>query len=172
MDARTAKGWRVFLFSLVACGSSPTNQTGDGGPTSTQEGGGMAGDDAGGGGSSEAGGQDAGGMAEGATSSGDAGLPPLDPNVDTSTLSTSQLGELCDWAMSKLGGYGTTNTCSSTGGGPRSVQNPSDQAMCISTSLVFSCPVTVGQYESCILAQVPSGGCAFPPACSPLVCGH
>jgi hypothetical protein len=99
----------------------------------------------------------------------DAGQPNIDPNLDTYTLTNAQLGELCDWTNAQLGGYGKVTPCDSDGGthGPISVQNSANQAMCVATTFMFRCRLTVGQYEDCILAQVPSGGCSYPqPACS------
>jgi hypothetical protein len=95
----------------------------------------------------------------------DANLPDIDPNADTTTLTNMQLGELCDWAVGELGGYGTTTKCVHNGGGLMSVVNPQNQAMCIATAFKFYCSVTVGEYEGCIEGQAPSHGCDFPPAC-------
>jgi hypothetical protein len=92
----------------------------------------------------------------------DANLPSIDPDADTTTLTNMQLGELCDWAVGELGGYGTTIKCVDNGGGPMSVDNPQNQAMCIATAFKFFCSVTVGQYEGCVEEQAPSHGCKFP----------
>jgi hypothetical protein len=186
MGSRMATaGWRFVWLTLAACGSSASssgsdsgtmnpgmNMSGSDSSTVEQDGGTSGGDDATGTGTvgPEAGSSDAGGSGDAAALPSDASLPPLDPSVDTSTLTNAQLGELCDWTVAELGGYGKVTMCGSNGGAS-SVKNPSDQAMCIATAFMFRCPVTVGHYETCILAQVPSQGCYFPTTpCAPLVC--
>jgi hypothetical protein len=186
MGSRMAvAGWRFVLLTLAACGSNPSSSGSDSGAmnpdtnmpasdssTVEQDGGTSGGDDATGTSTvgPEAGSSDAASAGDAVTLPGDAGLPPIDPSVDTSTLTNAQLGELCDWTMAELGGYGTVIMCGGNGGAS-SVQNPANQAMCVATSFTFRCPVTVGHYETCILAQVPSQGCDFPTTpCAPLVC--
>jgi hypothetical protein len=182
-------GWHFVWLVLASCGSSESNSGVDSGtnnpdtnvPSSDSgtldDSGTLGGGDATGtgtmgpeAGSGAKGDGDAAGAGDVVTLPSDAGLPPIDPSVDTSTLTNAQLGELCDWTMAELGGYGKVTTCGGNGGAS-SVQNPADQAMCIATAFMFRCPVTVGHYETCILAQVPSQGCDFPTTpCAPLVC--
>jgi hypothetical protein len=69
--------------------------------------------------------------------------------------------------MNELGGYGLMTDC----GNSVSVANPKDQAECVSSKLQYNCTVTVGQFETCMLAMVPSHGCVYPNAeCRPLGC--
>ena len=186
-----AAGWHFVWLALVSCGSRASSSVSDSGtmnrdmnmPTTDSatiepDGGTFSGDDATGtgtmgpeaGGSDATGAGDAAGAGDAVTLPSDAGLPPIDPTVDTSTLTNAQLGELCDWTVAELGGYGKVTQCGSNGGAS-SVQNPANQAMCIATAFMFRCPVTVGHYETCILAQVPSQGCDFPTTpCAPLAC--
>jgi hypothetical protein len=103
----------------------------------------------------------------------DAGmLPAVDPNAMMAGLSDAQLGEICDWMYGELGGYGTTVPCT---GSVIMIQNPADQAACIPT-IRFNpagCPLTVDQFETCVLARAPSKGCAEPdPQCTPVFYCH
>jgi hypothetical protein len=128
---------------LVACGSS------DAGPATTADTGVTPGNEAGPDGDVV-----------------DANLPPIDPGTDVGSLTDAQRGELCDWTNSALGGYDLVTDC----GGGNTVRNDTDQAACVA-HLTYRCPVTVGQFETCVLAEAPSRGCVFPfDQCHPLVC--
>jgi hypothetical protein len=115
---------------------------------------------------------DAGHPADGATGSADspsndaptdgnldAGLPPLDPNAAVASLTSAQLGELCDWWIAQLGGYDASYSC----GGPETIVNPSNQAQCIADiSYNSACTLTVQEFENCISAELPSHACDRP----------
>ena len=160
-----------------ACGTSGTDGNAGSGGTSNSEIGGAAGVISGTGGATASapgtGGQGAnasaggtlgtggagvgGGAATGGTTGvADAGLPTIDPNLAVETLTDAQKGELCDWMMQELGGYGSSYDC----GGGVSNSTPADQAACIK-ALVYRCSVTVGQVETCYLAAAPTRGCVF-----------
>ena len=65
------------------------------------------------------------------------------------------------------GGSGLTVPC----GGGNSVLTDENQDKCAASGFVTRCPITVGQYEGCVLAQAPSRGCVFPfEQCHYLVC--
>jgi hypothetical protein len=99
---------------------------------------------------------------------GDAGaLPPISPSTPLVDLTAAQKGELCDWVNNSLGGYGHITYCDAA----VPMENATSQAVCIAGMFFDPCPwITVGQYEACILAKLPSGGCDFPSAqCSPAI---
>jgi hypothetical protein len=89
-----------------------------------------------------------------AASSSDSSLPPIDRSTSIASLTNAQLGELCDWLATTYGGYNVTTQCTSG-----MITTPTNQAQCIATSFQFRCQVTVGQFEDCMLAQLPSHGC-------------
>jgi hypothetical protein len=131
----------IAIFA-VACGSSHSE-------VSTQAEGGAAGD------------------ASDAALADVSSEPSIDPTTDTSALTPAQAGALCDWMSQELGGYGTTTDC----GGGQTVSNAPDQATCVATQLTFRCSVTVGQLETCVVAEVPNKGCILvQPQCTPLLC--
>jgi hypothetical protein len=155
--------WIAWIASiLLACGSSDTgtpmpsgsagasSSTGSGSTTtgSTGSGGGAAG--------------------EGGTTppDGSPGLPAIDPATPLDSLTNAQRAMLCDWMNAALGGYGAMIDC-----GISMRQNYLDQASCVATAFMYRCPVTVGQYETCISAQEPDHACSFPfDQCHPLTC--
>lgn len=95
------------------------------------------------------------------TGGGAAGAPDIPGDAKLDNLTSAQKGALCDWYVGLLGGYGVENACSAV----TSVQNYDNQAQCVQGGLNFDCPIlTVGQFETCALAQVPSHGCADPDA--------
>ena len=97
----------------------------------------------------------------------DVELPPIDPSVDMMNLTDAQRRQLCDWKNAQLGGYGLTTDC----GGGNKAQMDENQEKCLTSGLVTRCPVTVRQFETCVLAQAPSHGCVFPfEQCRVLVC--
>ena len=101
-----------------------------------------------------------------ALSASDAGLPPVDPALMMATLGNAQLGQICDWMYSLLGGYGQIVHCQIG-----MMTNPTDQAECVAEHSynTAGCPLTVGQFESCIEAEVPTDGCDEPdPQCTPV----
>jgi len=158
---------RVRAVSLVSlaiaafgCGSSdqwPGSQAGSGGGGSVGEGGN--------GGTGTGGGS--GGVDGGNDGSRDPNLPPIDPNLLVSDLTDVQRAQLCDWASSQFGGYGVVTTCPDG----RTISGDKDQATCVAQGFKYRCPVTVGEVETCTLAEVPSKGCDFPfDQCHALVC--
>ena len=94
------------------------------------------------------------------------GPAALDPSADIRTLSDGALAQFCDWINETLGGYGRVSNC-----GGNTVQVDADQAACVSAGFHPRCAVSVAQYQTCVLAQVPSMGCNLPyESCHPLVC--
>lgn len=94
------------------------------------------------------------------------GPAALDPSADIRTLSDGALAQFCDWINETLGGYGRVSDC-----GGNTVQVDADQAACVSAGFHPRCAVSVAQYQTCVLAQVPSMGCNLPyESCHPLVC--
>jgi hypothetical protein len=92
---------------------------------------------------------------------------PIDPSTLLSALTPAQGAVACDWMSAELGGYDTTAVCSEGS----TVSTASDQAMCAATRLSYRCATaTLGDLETCVLAQVPTVGCDFPPPCLPLLC--
>jgi len=98
---------------------------------------------------------------DGGTASG-SGSIGVEGSKQVSTLTSAELGKICDYAASKLGGYGNTIEC----GGGQSLRSPyADQAECIADS-PSNCSVTVAQYERCINDQ--SCMAIIPESCAPL----
>jgi len=96
----------------------------------------------------------------------DATLPPIAPSKLISDLSAEEKGQLCDWSAALQGGYGTVTVCSDGS----SVMNSANRESCVAT-FMFRCPVTVSQFETCTLAEVPSRGCTLVfEQCRALVC--
>jgi hypothetical protein len=97
----------------------------------------------------------------------DAALPPLDPDALMTSLTEAQLRLFCDWKNATLGGYALTFNC----GAGSTVSTDDNQEKCLAFGLVTRCPITVRQYENCILAMAPSHSCVFPnDQCHYLVC--
>jgi hypothetical protein len=85
------------------------------------------------------------GCGGGSGSAGPAGIPRTAPVV---SLTSSQLGSLCDWVAASLGGYGSADNCD--GGG--SQEADSSQQDCVSKAF-GGCPsLTVGAVEDCVNA--------------------
>ena len=103
---------------------------------------------------------------------GSAGPPPsdIDRMAPFTSLSPSQLGELCDWSNAQLGGYGRMETCK----GGNTVSTLPSHDVCVAHPPPSTCPATVGQVEDCVTALAPKSSslCAlassFPPACAAL----
>jgi hypothetical protein len=101
---------------------------------------------------------------------GTAGPAGVDRSANVASISSSELGALCDWANARLGGYGRTETCNDG----RSFHTFASQAECVAHPFPMTCNATVGQYEDCITAVVgnTSSLCAItaplPPACQVL----
>ncbi len=148
----------LVLFACSSAGSGSPSAPGDGAPDgeppSTEGGGGEI---------------DSGTIDDAAASEAAAG-DALPRSIDGGTLLTNltpaQSAALCDWMEGTLGGYGTTTACSNG----TSVMNAPDQATCVSTRLVYRCPVTVADVETCVLVEAATHGCDSPPACRPLFC--
>ena len=96
----------------------------------------------------------------------DVELPPLDADALMTSLTDAQLRLFCDWTNATLGGYGLTTNC----GAGSTASTDENQDKCLAFGIVKRCPIKVGQYETCILAQAPSHGCIFPNECHYLVC--
>jgi hypothetical protein len=143
----------ALVVILAACGSSGQGSTGtDGGNDGTGSGG-MPGD-----GLAPS---DDGGLSDALM---DVNAPSIDPSTPFVNLSSSQLAQICDWQEALLGGYGAVIPCTSG-----NTDNFADQAQCVE-ALTFSpggCTMTVGEYETCVLARAPSKGCDYPePQCT------
>jgi hypothetical protein len=157
--------WIAWIGSiLLACASSDTGMpmpSGSAGASSASTGSGSTTTGSTGSGSGGAAG-------EGGTTppDGSPGLPPIDPQTPLDSLTNAQRAMLCDWMIVALGGYGAMIDC-----GISTRQNYADQASCVASAFMYRCPVTVGQYETCIIAQEPDHACSFPfDQCHPLVC--
>jgi hypothetical protein len=101
---------------------------------------------------------DAGGTADG-TSAGpvDAGLPPIDGGALVSSLTDTQLGQICDWMNEELGIYDASVMCINH------TIIPSTRAQCIAAiSYNSDCFLTVQQVENCVAAELPTQGCSTP----------
>jgi hypothetical protein len=89
----------------------------------------------------------------GDSNSGTSGVPASKQLVG---LTDAEKGQMCDWYMPKLGGYGTLSGCSSP------LFSYPDRSACFadapSTTTTPSCQATVGQMEACInsLPQCPT----------------
>jgi hypothetical protein len=117
------------------------------------------------------GGSSAGTGGAGSGSGGSAGSPELsglDPEKNLRELTADEKGDLCDWAVTLIGGYGARNTCSDGS----TLQNHADRAQCIAVGFMYACQaVTVGDIERCQIARIPSKGCVSPQAeCAGLYC--
>jgi hypothetical protein len=94
----------------------------------------------------------------------DVNAPAIDPNTLFTSLTSAQIAEICDWEESLLGGYDAAISCQIG-----TMNNFANQAQCVGalTFIPGSCSLTVGGYEMCVLARVPSKGCDNPdPQCS------
>ena len=166
----------VALLFLVSCGSDESSGgagPGTGGAGGSAQTGGAAGSGAEGGTGGSAGRGDS-GLAD--SSSSDARLyvdgdvqitlPPVDPAKRANELSQGELAALCDWMANVLGGYDMETQC----GSGISVRTHKDQAECMRIVFPAGCAITVAEFETCIVAQVPSRGCVFPSsACRALI---
>jgi hypothetical protein len=97
----------------------------------------------------------------------DSGLPPIDPTLAMAGLDDAQLGEICDWMYSLLGGYGQVVQCPPNG----TMTNEADRAACVADHSYSSagCDLTVEQFETCIQAEAPTKACDTPePQCTPV----
>jgi hypothetical protein len=77
-------------------------------------------------------------------------------------LTEAERATLCDFAIARLGGYGTFRNCGNNLG----FRTPKDQKACVATSKK-PCEATVGDVESC--SEQLSCENLFPSACSPLL---
>jgi hypothetical protein len=185
MKARSAVAVLALLGGSLAfgCGDQGDDDSGTGGGAGSGASGGSLGGSAGAGGSAGSagsggasgtlgggtGGGGSAGMASGAAGSGGkAGSgggnnppPDIDPSTLVSDLSDSQKAELCDWSVELRGGYGVVVDC----GGQIMESTYMSQAQCLAAEFHGQCDLTVGQWEACYLALVPSGGCEYPPEC-------
>lgn len=147
----------VLLAVVVGCGSSDSGSSGTPGSI-------------GGASSSNGGSSGSGGASLGGSGGAVVGAPSIDPSTAMPSLTSTQVGEVCDWQSALLGGYGAVYHCPSG-----NIDNYSDQSQCIA-GLSFSpggCTLTVGEYETCVLARVPSGGCDYPsPQCDKFFLCH
>jgi len=108
------------------------------------------------------------GAAAGGASGGQSGEAPPDiaPGTLITSLDATQEGALCDWYASVFGGYGHVSQC-----GMGTVAFPKDQQECLATSFPGFCKkATVGQYEDCARAGIPSHGCDLTDECRRLYC--
>jgi len=95
------------------------------------------------------------------TASAEANEPTIDRKTQLIELTAGQKGALCDWQNTALGGYGKVTDCP----GLPAMYNAKNQATCVVLAFFEPCPnVTVGDWETCVLAMLPSMGCDFPSA--------
>ena len=73
----------------------------------------------------------------------------LDPARRVASLGDTELGQLCDWGVGTIGGYGAVTYC--PGGGGRT-NSPSRAACIAGHDRSARCYATVGQMESCLVA--------------------
>jgi hypothetical protein len=88
---------------------------------------------------------------------GDSVSPP--PDIPSSTLTSdlddTQKAALCDWSVGALGGYGQVLDCGMT-----THIFPVDQAECVAMQFAAYCAkATVGQFVTCVTAEIPSKSC-------------
>ena len=82
------------------------------------------------------------------SSSGASGLQGSKRLVD---LSDTESGQLCDWAVGKIGSYGAPSRCTD----PQTLFVYADQAACIADGVDATdpdCTATVAQMEACVNA--------------------
>ncbi len=82
------------------------------------------------------------------SSGGASGLEGSKKLVD---LSATESGQLCDWAVGKIGSYGTPSRCTD----PLTIFVYADQAACIADGVDATdtdCTATVAQMEACVNA--------------------
>lgn len=162
-------------FLVVGC-SGDDDDSGTGGSAGTGASGGSAGSAAargGGSGASTAGQGGSGGDAVGKGGSGGAragaggsggslsGAPNVDPNGNVSELSAAEKADLCDWSQGLRGGYGVVTDC----GNQMMRKTYDSQAQCLAIEFMGDCELSVGEWEACQEAMVPSKGCNLPPEC-------
>jgi hypothetical protein len=105
------------------------------------------------------------------SSDGGGGPAGVDRSAPIASIGTSELGEICDWANARLGGYGRTEKCSDG----RSFHTFASHDECAAHPFPLTCMATVGQYEDCVtaLTSKSSSLCASaastPPVCQALL---
>ena len=135
-------------------GSAGTGASGGSGGSAAGRGG-SAGSSAGKGGT----GGDAAG--KGGSGGGVSGAPNVDPSTDVKDLSQAEKGELCDWSQGLRGGYGVVSDC----GNQMMRKTYDSQAQCAAIEFMGDCDLSVGEWEACQEALVPSHACDLPPEC-------
>jgi hypothetical protein len=160
-------------FLIAGCsGDDDDAGTGGGAGAGAGASGGSAGTSAGSGGSSAgqggsgagaAGKSGSGGAGTGAGGSAGApgGRPNVDPNADVKDLDPSEKATLCDWSQGLRGGYGVTTDC----GNQMMRKTYDSQAQCLAIEFMGDCELSVGEWEACQEALVPSHACNLPPEC-------
>jgi hypothetical protein len=108
--------------------------------------------------------------ADGSADGSKAFTPALDPSAFVANLSVAQKGELCDWIVGRLGGYGTTTSCPGGTGVPLAAS----QADCVSGFNVSlnSCQATVQDEYNCtnLVVQLPCASTySAEPQCEPVI---
>ena len=146
--------FRVGVLFFVGCGSGDPGTgagSGTGGATGGSEGGAPGGDS----GLADSRLSDATGYLD-----GDVQVvpPPVDPAKRVNELSAVELAALCDWMANLLGGYDHLTEC----GSGVSVRTYKDQAECMRVLFPAGCSILVAEFETCVVAQVPSQGCVYP----------
>ena len=83
----------------------------------------------------------------GCGSSGGGGPSGVDGTKQVTAVTDSEKGQLCDWFVAMVGGYGAVQTCEIA-----SLNAPPTKAECLATFPVCSVPVSA--FETCITALV------------------
>lgn len=159
------------LAVLAACGSSESGAPtgGASGAAGSAQGGSSTVSGTGGSSNSGNGGSTGtGGLGGNTTTGNPVGAPDIPGDLKLVALTPTQKAALCDWFVGLTGGYGVENACSAV----TTVKNYDDQSQCVNGGLNFDCRlITISQFETCSLAQVPSHGCEYPDAdCHWLFC--
>ena len=100
------------------------------------------------------------------------GTAALDPSAQIASLTSAQKAELCDWEAARLGGYGTTTTCSTAGDSGIVVY--ASQAECVANfaTSINTCQATVQDEYNCVNDLVTDPCLSVlngDPACEPIV---
>lgn len=108
------------------------------------------------------------------SSGGGGSVPGVDSSKKMSDVTSDDLGKICDYYAAKAGGYGTVKTTTCDGGVSSTSKVDANQAACVAKFKrpPASCPITVGQFETCGDAISAMDPCvlstSLPPQCAPL----
>jgi hypothetical protein len=140
-----------------ASGGSAGSSAGRGGGSGAS----FAGQGGGGGDAAGKGGSGAAGTSAGGSSGAPSSRPNVDQNADVKDLDASEKATLCDWSQGLRGGYGVVSDC----GNQMMRKTYDSQAQCLAIEFMGDCDLSVGEWETCQEALVPSNACNLPPEC-------